>query len=119
VMRFADESFGNSQTKPVDLQVLVVKSSFEDALLQRRAQLLPEGDQADQLPHIRALVLTARLHQQTLPKEQRLRNKTQSCAASFKKRAISNRAKASSGRSLLRIAGDASTSSAAIPKQDL
>ncbi|GAA5981933.1 hypothetical protein JCM10908_004673 [Rhodotorula pacifica] len=30
------------QTKPVDLQVLVVKSSFEDAMLARRAQLLPE-----------------------------------------------------------------------------
>lgn len=30
------------QTQPVDLQVLVVKSSFEDALLHRRAQLLPE-----------------------------------------------------------------------------
>lgn len=59
--RFADECFGNSQTKPVDLQVLVVKSSFEDALLQRRAQLFPEGEQTDQLPRIRSRsrVLTA------------------------------------------------------------
>ncbi|GAA6012949.1 hypothetical protein JCM10207_008392 [Rhodosporidiobolus poonsookiae] len=30
------------QTKPVDLQVLVVKNTYEDALLQRRAQLAPE-----------------------------------------------------------------------------
>ncbi|BGP15858.1 hypothetical protein JCM10213_005656 [Rhodosporidiobolus nylandii] len=52
------------QTKPVDLQVLVVKATYEDALLQRRAELAPEDFvKKTKLPqqdsHLRSLLQSA------------------------------------------------------------
>lgn len=37
------------QTKPVDMQILVVASSFEDAMLNRRAHVAPAGERSSRL----------------------------------------------------------------------
>ncbi|CEQ40417.1 SPOSA6832_02032, partial [Sporobolomyces salmonicolor] len=42
LLHFADRCV-LSQTKPVDLQILVIRNTYEDALLRRRAKVAPEG----------------------------------------------------------------------------